>query len=209
LTFGLGVKHGWKPLGKPHQVTAARANIVKSIDGEPAAKIYEDYLACDMARLKKDLSRLSVSYPIGVFIPGEEEYLLRNIIKIEEDGSLLCQGNVPNESLIRLMISTKETCLDATRQAVEEAQQTLANPIIKFSREKTSKLALAFISVKRLGLLRRDAKKECEIIRNVLEPSTQLIGIYTYGEMAPLKTSSYKGQIYFHNQTVSILIIEA
>jgi hypothetical protein len=208
LTFGLGIKHGWKPLGKPHQVTDARGNIIKTIDGEPAAKIYEDYLACDMAKLKKDLNRLSVSYPIGIFIPGEDEYLLRNVIKIGEDDSLLCQGNVPNESVIRLMISTKETCLEATRQAVEEAQQNLTNPVVKFSRERTSKLALAFVSVKRLGLLRRDAQKEWEIIRNGLEPNTRLIGLYTYAELAPLKTSSYKGQIYFHNQTVSILIIE-
>jgi hypothetical protein len=209
LTFGFGIKHGWKPLGKPHIVSSTEGNIVKEIDGQPAVRLYEEYLACNLAKLKKELQHLSLSYPIGVFIAQGEEYLLRNILSIEEDGSLVCQGNVLQGSTIRLMISTKETRLEATRLAVEEAQKNLTSSIMKFGKEKTSRLAIAFSSFSRYNLLRRDAKKELEIIKENLDVNTPIIGLYTHGELAPLKTSSYRGQIYFHNQAVNVLILEA
>jgi hypothetical protein len=81
--------------------------------------------------------------------------------------------------------------------------------VIKFSKEKTSKLAIAFISISRYNLLRRDAKKELQIIREVLGTEIPVIGMYSFGELAPLEATSYRGQAYFLNQTVSLVIIEA
>jgi hypothetical protein len=208
LIFGLGIKHGWKPLGKPHIVSSSSGHIVNTIDDQPAIKLYEEYLACDLTKLKKELKQLSVSYPIGIFIPGEAEYLLRNVLDIGKDGSLFCQGNVPQGSLIRLMISTKETRLEATRQATQEAEKNLSLSMVPRNKEKSSRLAIAFISVSRYNLLRKEAKKELEIIKEILGAHTPVIGLYTCGELAPLKASSYRGQIYFHSQTVTVLIIE-
>ncbi len=31
--FGIGLRHGWKPLGKPHPITKVQGNIIKTIDG--------------------------------------------------------------------------------------------------------------------------------------------------------------------------------
>lgn len=56
LNFGLGIKHGWKPLGKPRRVTKSEGNVVYEINGDYAAKLYEEYLACDLAQLKRDSS---------------------------------------------------------------------------------------------------------------------------------------------------------
>jgi len=199
LNFGLGVKHGWKPLGKPHRVTRASGNIVYEIDGAAAAKVYEGYLSCDLIRLRKELKRVSILYPIGIYLPGEEEYLLRNILSIEDDGALVFQGNVPQESLIRLMIGTKESCLSATRQAQEEAKKGL------FGRK--SSFVFIFDSISRYILLGRGAGKELEIIKEGLGKDTPIIGLYTYGEQAPLKAINYQGRAYFHNQTITILAI--
>lgn len=198
LNFGFGVKHGWKPLGKPRYVTKCSGNIVYEIDKTPAAKVYEEYFACDLMELRKKLKYISVLYPIGVYLAGEEEYLLRNLLFIGENGSLVFQGNVPENSLIRLMIGTKESCLSAALQATEEAKFT-----------KTKNFALVFDSVSRYILLRRDANKELEIIRGALGKDIPLIGIYTYGEQAPLRAISYHGQAYFHNQTITVLTIGA
>lgn len=195
LNFGLGTKHGWKPLGKPRAVTKSRGNIIYSIDNRPAAKIYEEYLARNIPELKKELKRISVLYPIGVYLAGEKEYLLRNILSIEDDGSLKLQGNVDEGSLIRLMIGTKESCLEAAGQAVNAAK-----------RVKTD-FALVFDSVSRYILLRREANKELEIIKEGLGKETPIMGLYTYGEQAPLTAISYYGRAYFHNQTVTVLTI--
>jgi hypothetical protein len=208
LSFGLGLKHGWKPLGKPHTITSASGNTVRTIDGEPAVKLYEEYLALALPRLKKEIKRLSVFYPIGVYLPEQKEYLLRTILNVQEDGSLLCQGNIPEASTIRLMIRTKETCLEATSQAAEEAKKGLSNQIIKYNKEKSSKVAIIFNSIARASLLRRDLKKEVETLQENLGPDIPMIGIYTCGELAPLMMGGYRGRSHLHNQTISVLIIE-
>lgn len=197
LNFGLGIKHGWKPLGKPRRVTKSRGNIVDEIDNAPAVKIYEEYLAKGMSELKKDFRRISILYPIGLYLPGEEEYLLRNIFSIQDNGSLIFQGNVPEGSQIRLMIGSKESCLAATKQAAEEVKKGILGRAINF--------VLVFDSVSRYILLGRRAVQELEIIKETLGKSTPVIGIYTYGEQAPLRAISYLGRTYFHNQTIAIL----
>jgi hypothetical protein len=199
LNFGLGIKHGWKPLGKPHRVTKALGNIVYEIDGAPAVRIYEDYFAKTTRELNSYLKHISVLYPLGIYLSGEEEYLLRNILSIRKDGSLLLQGNIPEDSQIRLMIATKESCLEATMQAVAEVKRELASQDISF--------ALVFNSASRYMLLGRQAKKEAEIIRDGLGSNIPTIGIYTYGEYGPLRAMNYLGRTYLHNQTVTILAV--
>lgn len=208
VSFGLGTKHGWKPLGKPHTVTNSAGNFVKSIDARPAIELYEQYLSHKLSQLKKEINHLSVFYPIGLFIEGEDEYLLRNVVGIYEDGSIECEGDVPEKSTIRLMISTKETCLEATQQAAREALKALSSQTFRARKDSTSKVVIAFSSFSRYNLLKRDAKKELDIIKDVVGPNVPIIGMYTSGELSPLKSTSYKGQIYFHKQAISILILE-
>jgi len=197
LNFGLGVKHGWKPLGKPRHVTKSNDNVVHEIDGYAAANIYKDYLASDLENLKKEIKRISILYPIGIYLSGEEEYLLRNLLAIRDDGSLVLQGNVPEGSQIRLMIGTKESCLLATHQAIEEVMLGLGARKIN--------LLLVFDSVSRYILLGRRAEEELKIIRKTLGEDTQIAGLYTFGEQAPLRAINYQGVTRLHNQTITLV----
>lgn len=47
--------------------------------------------------------------------------------------------------------------------------------------------------------------QELEIIRSGIDKNIPIIGLYTYGEQAPLKALNYQGKVYFHNQTINIL----
>jgi hypothetical protein len=102
------------------------------------------------------------------------------------------------------MIGTKESCLNATQQAVNEAQKVSFGPIDK---SRVKNFVLVFDSVSRYMLLRRAAQQELEIIKDGFGNNTPIIGLYTYGEQAPLRAISYQGQSYFHNQTIAILNI--
>jgi len=197
LSFGLGIRHGWKPLGKERIVTKSSGNVVYEIDQVPAANIYKEYFASDIPELRKELKRISIFYPIGIYLAGEEEYLLRNLSGVEDNGALVFQGNVPQDSRIRLMIGTKESCLAATSQALDEVRRGLSG--------KPCNFAIVFDSVSRYILLGRQAKKELEIIKEKLGKDTPLIGIYTYGEQAPLESTHYHGTAHFHNQTIAVL----
>ncbi len=198
INFGLGTKHGWKPLGKPRIATRCQGNIIKEIDAVPAIKIYEEYFGKDSQELHKiKLATMTVLYPLGVFVSGEQEYLLRNAIDVTGDGSLVCQGDVPQGSEIRLMMGNKESCLMAAEQAARE--------VIDNMHGKIPKLAFIFNSMARQKILGKLANKEIEIVKATLGEETQIFGFYTYGEDAPLKALNYFGQTYFHNETIAIL----
>ncbi|MDD5595463.1 MAG: FIST N-terminal domain-containing protein [Candidatus Omnitrophica bacterium] len=200
INFGLGIKHGWQPLGKPRRVTSSRGNTVYEIDGLVASKLYEEYFAYSLDELKRELKHISVLYPIGIYLAGEKEYLLRNILSIQDDGALVFQGEVPENSEIRLMIGTKESALEATRQAFKEAKNNLVGKTISFF--------LIFDSISRYILLGRNAHAELEILKNELDnQAIPIIGLYTYGEQAPLTAINYRGRAYFHNQTITVLAI--
>jgi hypothetical protein len=199
LSFSTGVKHGWRPLGKPRRVTGASENVVHSIDGKPAIKIYEDYFAKSAAELKKELKRICLLYPLGIYLEGEKEYLLRNILSFQNDGSVAFQGDVPEGSSVRLMIGTKESCLEATYQAAQEAKRNFPG--------KKINLILFFDSASRYALLGRQAERELDIIRENIGRDTPMVGIYTYAEYAPMREIYYLGKSYFHNQAMAILAI--
>ena len=199
INFGHGIKHGWKPLGKIRCVTNSHGNVIKEIDGRPAVKLYEDYLAKDALELARELRRISIFYPIGIYLTGEKEYLLRNIISIKDDGSLITQGDIPQDSKIRLMIGTKDSCLEATAGACEDAKRNLMGQKAKF--------VMVFDSASRFSLLGRRCVEELEIIKGAFGEEISLVGIYTYGEQAPLKSLNYLGRSYCHNQSINILAV--
>ncbi len=204
LSYGFGSQHGWKPLGKPRTVTSATGNIVHEIDATPAVEVYKDYFAVDTQHLKKDLRRISIFYPIGIHLAGEQEYLLRNLLSVLEDGSLVFQGSVPQASQIRLMIGTKESCLEATRLAAADAKRGLYSSILK---PRGTQGVLIFDSISRYLLLGRQAHREIELLREEFGPDVPLAGFYSQGEQAPLHAFGYHGKTYFLNQTITAVAI--
>ncbi|MCX5707002.1 MAG: FIST C-terminal domain-containing protein [Candidatus Omnitrophica bacterium] len=199
LNFGLGVKHGWQPLGKPRWVTKSSGSTVNEIDGQPAVNLYKDYLAQDIPELKKEFKHISTLYPLGIKIKGEKEYLLRGLSSIENDGSLIFGADVPQDSTIRLMIASKESCLKATRQSAETTLKSIPAAKIKF--------ALVFNSLARYTLLGRQVNQELNLIKEVLGKDLPLAGIYTCAEEAPLSSLNYLGKTYSHNNSIAILTI--
>ncbi len=197
MNLGMGIKHGWRPLGQPHTVTKASGNTVYEIDEHPAVSIYQDYLDYDLYRLKSELKRLSILYPIGIYLTGEQECLLRNVVSLENDTALVCQGHVPEGSTVRLMIGTKDSCLAATQEALDQAKTNLSG--------KQADFIFVFDSISRYMLLGREATKELDIIRRGLGKEVPIMGMYSFGEQAPLQAVNFQGWVYFHNQTISIL----
>ena len=197
FTYGIGIRHGWKPLGKIHTISDSNANVINKIDGKKAVHLYEDYLAKTLAELKKDILLINALYPIGMQLKGEKEYLLRNVIALNDDGSIVTQGDVPQESSIRIMIGTKESCTEAARQAAVQAKIAM--------RDKAMDLAIIISSASRAYLLGRNVNAEIKAVRAVLGPDIPLAGFYSYGQYAPLGSLNYYGQTYLHNQAIAIL----
>lgn len=197
LTYAIGIRHGWKPLGKIRVITDSSANVIKKIDGGKASGLYEDYFAKTLSELKKEILSINVLYPIGMYLEGENEYLLRNVSALNDDGSIVTHGDVPQGSSIRLMIGTKESCIEAARQAALQVKRAM--------RDKPIDLAIVISSASRAHLLGRNVNAEIKAVRAALGPDIPLAGFYSYGQYAPLGSLNYYGQTYMHNQAIAIL----
>lgn len=196
--MGIGIQHGFAPISKPRHITRAHANILMELDGQPAASVYEEYFGPDLVqRMRHEgFTRQGSAYPLGIQGETEDQWLLRNVVSFQEDGSLACSGEILEGSWLQLMIGSREFALEAARRAAQDALKPLnrAAAVIVFD---------SFARRKLLG--QRQATEEIAVLQQVVGPSTPLIGCYTYGEQAPLGTASTVGRTIV--QTGSILVI--
>jgi len=200
IKIGIGARHGWYPLGKPQIVTDARHNIIKKLDGRPAAGIYEEYFGPRVAEMHKEpLVRMAIMYPLGMSIQGEAECIIRNVLRANEFGELVCAGEVPVSSEIRVMMGSKEAALKAARKAAQIALAGLKG--------LKAKVVFVFDSVSRKKLYGRNAAQEIEILKDVFGLAVPIFGFYTYGEQAPLGAEINLGQAFFHNETIVVFAI--
>ncbi len=203
IAVGIGARHGWQPLGKPRRVTRALANIVQELDGHSAANLYETYFGKAAQTLQREsFADMSIVYPLGMPIPGEEEYLLRNVLRVDPStGSLVYAGEISEGSEVRLMMGSKEKALQAARKAAEQAILAVA--------PRAPSFVLVFSSCSRARLFGRRAAEEVEAIRRVVGRSVPIVGFYDYGEQAPLTATGFRGLSYFHNETLVVCAVAA
>jgi hypothetical protein len=201
VSVGIGIRHGWSPIGKPRKVTKSYLNRVDELDGNPAANLYAEYFGSIAEELKQEsLAQLTLAYPLGMLIPGEEEYLLRNVLRVDPaTGALIYSADIPQQSHVRLMMSSHETILSAARRAALQSLNCLNG--------KKPLFALVFNSVARKKLLRFQAKEEIQTIQQTLGDGVPLIGFYSYGEQAPLGAAIHLGQSHFHNESVVVVTV--
>ncbi|MBI4769353.1 MAG: FIST C-terminal domain-containing protein [Chloroflexi bacterium] len=200
LNLGIGVRHGWQPLGQHRTVTRAEGARLYELDGRPAVSIYEDYFGKDAEELRREpLARMALVYPLGIPGEGANEYLIRDPLRVEEDGSIVCAAEIPQGTPVRLMIGSNDQAVEAARHAASQALEALAGA--------RPKAAIIFNCIARKKLLGRRADEEIRAIREVLGEDVPLIGFYTYGEQAPLGEDIIACEARFHNQTAVILAL--
>ena len=201
--FGVGVRHGWIPIGLPMKVTKSEGSVVHEIDGKPAINIYREYFGEENAKeIEGDSAVFSnksvLTYPFGVTGP-DHELLIRFATAIDEHGSITCAAEIPQDSEIRMMIGNKDRAIDASRIAAKTSLQSFG--------EQPAEAAIIFNCIARNNLFGEDAGQEINAIREVLGQDVPIIGFYTYGEQAPIEGVSAdikKCETSFHNETVVI-----
>lgn len=199
-SIGTGCYHGWRPLGKPRTIDRTEGNIIHSISGKSAASLYQEYFGDEAEGFGTErFGQMSILYPLGIFIEGSQEYLLRNTVDIRNDGSIVCQGDVPEGSEVHIMIGNKESCKQAAIQAAGDALKGLA--------DKKPKLVLVLESMARLKLLGRAASEEIRSISRVFGPDVPIVGMYTNGEISPFKTQEKFKKPYLLNESIVVMAV--
>lgn len=200
FSYGIGVKHGWESIGLPVKVTKSEGSVIKELNNRPALKFFEDYFGEKAKQLEKPLSRICYVYPLGMSVEGSDELLIRNAFVATEKGEIICAGEIPQGSEIRLMLGDPGKAIEAAKEAAESAKAQL--------RGAEPKAIFVFNCTARYMLLGFRADEEIVVIQNVLGKDVPLIGFYTYGEQAPL--GGLLGPecfSVFHNETMALLVV--
>ncbi len=193
LVTGFGVRHGWHPVGRSMIVTRSTGGQVYEIDERPAIKAYEEFFGKKIGAeaLAREFAINSLGIPAW-----EGEYRLRWPILKKDDGSIICAGEIPQDSVVRIMAGDEDSAIEAAKAAAREAMMRAGEP-------EDVAACIVFDCISRKQLLGKDAVKEIKAIQSIVGKETPLIGFYTYGEQAPTLGASAG----FHNQTVVIYII--
>ena len=203
FTFGIGVKHGWKVLGRPAKVTKSTSNVVHEIDGRPAMELYEKYFGDKAKELKEGtLAQFAVSYPLGIKVEDSEEFLIRDPLAVDENGSITCAAEIPEGSDVRIMMGTRETAIEMAKKAAQQALTELGG--------RKPKAIFIFNCIARKKLFGLRGGEEITAIQSVLGKDVPLVGFYTYGEQAPVDgivKNMERCNAVFHNETVVIYVL--
>ena len=205
FSMGIGVRHGWMPIGIPMKVTKSKGAVVYELDNRPAVSIYEDYFGKKAEELKKEpLARMAITYPLGIKIAELDEYLIRDPITVDENGAITCAAEIPEGSEIRLMIGSKEKAIEAAQDAAEKLMK-------EFEIDKTSpKFVLMFNCIAREKLFGQKATEEIRAVMKIIGEDVPLLGFYTYGEQAPIGgeiRDTEKISPRFYNETIVMFAV--
>ena len=119
---------GWEKLGMPFKITSAEGNLLKEINGIPAAEIYRRYLNI---AVDEDFIDNTNEFPIAAYV-GDEE-ILRHTNTVNEDGSLLLAGSVLNGWDMYLTFGNPSGILDEVNRRLAQIQQFDPQAVLLYS----------------------------------------------------------------------------
>lgn len=193
--IGIGVDHGWTPLGEPMVVTGSSGTSVETLDDRPAMDMYlatvggEAHVSDSAA-----FARFAQTRPLGLceqdsgqirFVTGGDH----------QRRTLNFLVHIPEGQLVWVMNGNRASVLEATRKAAAEA-------VAKLDGHEPLGV-VAFDCVARRSVIGDDSlRDEAHALSETLRRDVPYGGFYTYGEIA--RTG---GALGLHHQTMVVLAV--
>lgn len=190
-----GVKHGWEILDGPYLVTESEANQLSGINFQPAFDVYRESVEkhTELRFDQEDFFAIAKTYPLGI-VSVDGDLLVRDPLKVI-DGTLICVGEVPQNSTFYLLKGLSENLIQASGEAAflsrQNSQSHLSN--------QTNSVVL-FDCISRQLFLGKDYQLALESITHNLDSTALLLGALTLGEIA----NSNHGPIELLNKTTVV-----
>ena len=183
---------GWTPFGPERNITKSNNNKVYEIDGVPALDMYKKFLG-EKASLLPDIS---MTFPIQIKMNDKEEALVRTVIMVnEEEKSITLAGNVSEGAKLQMIMGFGDSIIrGATTAAIQSTEH----------RKQKAELVLMVSCAGRKVVMQERIEEEVEALIDVIGEETPLVGMYSYGEMAPFKGST---GCELHNHTMTLTLL--
>ncbi len=194
MPSGVGVAHGWEPISDAMKVTAAEGNLIRSLDWEPAFERYRGLVEPHAGRefTADNFFEIAKGYPFGIGKVGAE-VVVRDPLQTRGEG-LVCVGEVPKGSFVRLLHGTPETLVKAAAGSLSAARASYPK------RASPPRLALFIDCISRALFLEERLPEELEA---VVCGETPLVGAMTLGEIA----NSGRDYLEFFNKTAVMCLL--
>lgn len=188
VVSGVGSDHGWKCASEVFQITSAEHNVIKTINWEPAFRVYQRYVAqlTSKGLNRNNVDEIAPHYPIGIHRFGVKP-VVRNIAKVTRDESLVLFGEIGTDSYGSVMMSTQSELLDASKSAWKEARR-------EFPRASEAGVALVFEDVSCFRDVNTHRNSD---FLTAVGYDVPVVGALTIGEIA----NNGKDYLEFYNKT--------
>ena len=193
LKVGYGSLGGWDPFGLERTITKSKDNVLYELNGEPALKLYKEYLG-DQA---KGLPGTGLLFPLRLRVKnGDREVeVVRTILAVNEaDQSMTFAGDMPEGVPATLMKANFERLIDGASGAGAMSIESLGSG--------KAQLAILISCIGRKLVLKERVEEEIEAVKAAIGKEAALVGFYSYGELCPVAAT--EKQCELHNQTMTI-----
>jgi hypothetical protein len=190
---GIGVSHGWEPIGEPLRVTEAQGAILVSLNGAPAFESFKEHAERSGQRFDRaDPLPFFLHNVLGIRSP--EGYRLRVPLAVTETGAIACAAAVPEGAIVHIMQTSDTSAVMAARNATKGALAALDGG------EPGGALVFDCVATRlRLGRAFEDELAACA---SELGPGG-FVGCNTYGQIARAE-GQFGG---FHNCTAVVCVL--
>lgn len=193
----LGVRHGWQKLEGPMIATKAEGNVIQQLNWQNAFDVYKSIVEKDagIAFTDDNFFDLAKSYPFGMFRENLED-IVRDPITTNEEGHLICVGEVPANTVLYILKGETANLIDAAGQAIIDCKGKENG---QFKADDT----FIIDCISRTLFLEDDFTKELEAVHNQINIKTEEEvphGILSLGEIS----SFGKGLLEFFNKTIVV-----
>ncbi|MCP9756479.1 hypothetical protein EGI26_15045 [Lacihabitans sp. CCS-44] len=186
----IGVKHGWEVFEGPFIATSTEKNIIKELNWRPAFEVYKEAIESNSEYSFRDGNFFDIAkvFPFGIYKEGTE-YIIRDPFILNDDGSITCISEIPENSTLQILTGDPNTLINAAK---EVAEMTLT--------QKTERSCLlVFDCITRVMYLNERFKDELAAMKTVYDAEgSKIRGVATLGEIA----SSGTGFVEFYNKTI-------
>jgi hypothetical protein len=187
---GIGVKHGWKSIDGPFQITKSDKNVILELDYKSAFEVYKGVVEKHSGRTFNDENFFDIAkgYPFGVTKIGSEK-VVRDPIT-QENGAMVCVGNVKTGDYVDILSGEKTNLVNAATQAHAIGSEGI---------EGDGHTTLFIDCISRVLFLEADFQEELDA---VAKKSNETIGALTLGEIA----NTGNEYLEFYNKTSVVAV---
>lgn len=195
IESGIGVSHGWLDVQGPLKVTDSEKNVIKSLDWEPAFKVYKEIVEKHSGKKFSDENffEIAKAYPFGISKLGAEK-VVRDPVSLGENDSMLCVGEVPNDIFLHILNGNVQSLVNAAKNALSFSKEN-------YKGDERNKTVFFIDCISRALFLENNFNVELDA---VFDKSAPLIGALTLGEIA----NNGKTYLEFYNKTAVIGMLE-